>query len=107
MAAQKIQQSNPRINHGSAFVAGKRVDGDDPLQRTLSNPPVPAYDFRFENHFSICLLHPLTDYARAWVDEHIGQDNGWQPQYPSVILEPRFCAAVLEGIANAGLAVRQ
>jgi hypothetical protein len=36
-AAQKLQQSNPRIHHGSAF-AGKRVIEDDPLQRTDRNP---------------------------------------------------------------------
>jgi hypothetical protein len=66
-------------------------------------PRVP--DFRFENHFSICFLHPLTDAARAWVDEHIGQDNGYQPQYPSVLLEPRYCSDVLIGLQRDGFSV--
>jgi hypothetical protein len=70
-----------------------------------SNPAANTSDFRFENHFSICLLHPLTDAAHAWVDEHIGQDNGFQPQWPSVLLEPRYCGDVLAGIAEAGLEV--
>ena len=105
MASQKIQQSNPRINHGSAFVAGKRVEGDDPLKRIASSPAATTPDFRFVNHFSICFLHSLTDAARAWVDEHIGADNGYQPQWPSVLLEPRYCSEVLAGIADAGLEV--
>jgi hypothetical protein len=104
-AVQKLQQSNPRINHGSAF-AGKRVTGDDPLQRIASNPTVTTADFTFENHFSVCFLHPLTDAARAWVEDHIGADNGYQPQWPSVLLEPRYCGDVLAGIADAGLVVR-
>lgn len=105
-AAQKVHQSNSRINHGSAFVAGKRVEGDDPLQRIASSPAVNAPDFRFENHLSICLLYPLTDAARAWVEDHIGADNSYQPQWPSVLLEPRYCGDVLAGIADAGLLVQ-
>lgn len=79
---------------------------EHPLKTALSSPAANTPDFRFENHFSICLLHPLTDAAREWVDEHIGADNGYQPQYPSILLEPRFCAAVLEGIAESGLLVQ-
>jgi hypothetical protein len=63
-------------------------------------------DFRFTSHGSICLLHPLTDAAREWVEEHIGADNGYQPRWPSVLLEPRYCGAVLAGIADAGLVLR-
>jgi hypothetical protein len=72
------------------------------LNHTATTP-----DFRFENHFSVCFLHPLTDTARAWVDEHIGQDNGYQPQYPSVLLEPRYCSDVLIGLQRDGLTVRR
>jgi hypothetical protein len=102
MHAAKNSNTTPRLTTDT----GASEKGA-PVKTAHSNPAVNTPDFRFENHFSICLLHPLTDAARAWVDEHIGQDNGFQPQYPSVILEPRFCAAVLEGIADAGLAVRQ
>lgn len=63
-------------------------------------------DFKLDNHGSICLLHPLTAAARTWVEENIGADNGYQPQYPSVLIEPRFCANVLAGIADAGLVLR-
>jgi hypothetical protein len=74
--------------------------------KTADSPAVNTPDFRFENHFSICLLHPLTDAARAWVEDHIGADNGYQPQWPSVLLEPRYCGDVLAGIADSGLVVR-
>jgi hypothetical protein len=62
-----------------------------------------APDFRFENHGSLCLLRPLTDAGREWVYEHIGPDNGCQPYYPTVVIEPRYCEAILEGAAAEGL----
>jgi hypothetical protein len=75
------------------------------VSRISISPAVVTPDFRFANHFSICFLHPLTDAARAWVDEHIGQDNGYQPQYPSVLIEPRYCSDVLIGLQRDGLTV--
>ena len=78
---KNVPHLNSRSNHGSASRAEKRVAGDDPLPN--SPAAVPTYDFRFADHLSVCFLHPLTDAARDWVDEHIGQDNGFQPQYPS------------------------
>ena len=93
-------------SHGHRRVKTGASQKERPL-KTANSPAATTPDFRFANHFSVCFLHPLTNAARAWVDEHVEQDNGFQPQYPSVILEPRFCAAVLEGIADAGLAVRQ
>ena len=83
MARQKVQEQNPRSKSAATEV-----------------------DFTFDNHFSICLLHPLTDAARAWVEENIGADNGYQPQWPSVLLEPRYCGDVLAGIAESGLVLR-
>ena len=79
---------------------------EHPLKTTPSKPAANIPDFRFVNHFSICFLHPLTNAARAWVDEHIGQDNSYQPQYPSVLLEPRYCPEVLAALADAGFEVR-
>jgi hypothetical protein len=67
--------------------------------------PAKTPDFRFANHFSICFLHPLTDAARAWVDEHIGQDNSYQPQWPSVLLEPRYCPEILAALFESGFSV--
>lgn len=64
-------------------------------------------DFGVENHGSIFLLKPLTPSAISWIEEHIGQDNGYQPGYPrSIVVEPRYIAPIVEGILNDGLAVQ-
>jgi|SRR5580700_7954001 hypothetical protein len=96
-------------SHGHRRLPAAAKTGASQKERPLktANSPAPnTPDFRFENHFSICLLRPLTDAARAWVEDHIGADNGYQPQWPSVLLEPRYCGDVLVGIADAGLVVR-
>jgi len=66
----------------------------------------PTVDFICENHSSIFLLKPLTDSATSWVEEHISQDNGYQPYFPTVVIEPRYVADIVEGIQNYGLAVQ-
>ena len=65
----------------------------------------PTPDFLCENHGSIFLLRPLTAKAKSWVEEHIG-DNGYQPYYPTVVVEPRYIADIVTGIQNDGLAVQ-
>ena len=65
-----------------------------------------AVDFNFENHGSLCLLRQLTQSAVDWVNEHIGQDSGYQPMWPTVVIESRYCDDILEGIAAGGLTVR-
>jgi hypothetical protein len=63
-------------------------------------------DFVVENHGSIFLIKPLTPSAVSWVDEHIGQDNGYQPYFPTVVIEHRYIADIVEGMQNDGLAVQ-
>lgn len=63
-------------------------------------------DFNFENHGSLCLLRPLTQSAADWANEHIGRDNGFQPYWPTVVIEPRYCDDILESIASGRLTVR-
>lgn len=67
---------------------------------------VSQVDFSLENYGSILLLRPLSDSGRAWVEEHIGRDNGFQPYWPTVVIEPRYVADVLEGINSDGMLVR-
>ena len=62
-------------------------------------------DFLVENHGSIFLLNPRTPAATSWVEEHIGRDNGYQPYYPTVVVEHRYIADIVAGIQNDGLAV--
>ena len=65
----------------------------------------PTVDFLCENHGSIFLLRPLTSSATSWIEEHIGQDNGYQPYFPTVVVEHRYIADIVAGIQNDGLAV--
>ena len=60
-------------------------------------------DFMVNNAGSIIVLYPQTEAARQWIDEHIGEDKGFQPWYPNVIVEPRYIEAILEGIDSDGL----
>jgi len=62
-------------------------------------------DFELQNHGSIFLLIPQTLSARIWIDDHIGKDNGFQPHYPTVVVEHRYIADIVRGIHNDGLAV--
>ena len=54
---------------------------------------------------SIITIEPLTDLAREWIDEHIGPDNGYQPYYPKIVVEPRYLDDILEGMVNDGLEI--
>jgi hypothetical protein len=62
-------------------------------------------DFVVENHGSIFLLKPLTPSATSWVEEHIGQGNGYQPYFPTVVVEPRYITDIVQGIQSDGLMV--
>jgi hypothetical protein len=86
-------------SHNDSFVAS----GSSPThaaQRVQASP-----DFLLEKYSSIYLLRPLTENARAWVEDHIGSDNGFQPYWPAVVIEYRYVAAILEGISSDGLVV--
>jgi len=86
-------------SHNDSFVAS----GSSPTQREkVPSPP----DFLVENHGSIFLLKPLTPSATNWVEEHIGSDNGYQPYYPTVVVEHHYIADIVAGIQNDGLAVQ-
>ena len=84
-------------SHNDSFVAS----GNSP---THSVSDIPS-DFLVENHGSIFLLRPQNENAIAWVEDHIGSDNGYQPHYPTVVVEHRFIAEIVAGIQGDGLAV--
>jgi hypothetical protein len=58
-----------------------------------------------ENQGSIFLIKPVTTSAVSWVEEHIGQDNGFQPYFPTIVVEPRYISDIVEGIQNDGWVV--
>ena len=63
-------------------------------------------DFRVEFHGAIILLVPLTRSGCAWANKNIGADNGYQPYWPTVIVEPRYLDQILGGIKKCGLVAR-
>ncbi len=63
----------------------------------------PTSDFELQNHGSIFLLIPQTLSARVWIDDHIGRENGFQPHYPTVVVEHRYIADIVEGLVADGL----
>lgn len=60
-------------------------------------------DVTILDHGSIVLLRPETPAALAWVAAHIGEDNAYQPWFPTVLCERRYVADILEGMTAAGL----
>jgi hypothetical protein len=77
------------------------VSGSSPTRKKKTK-----WDFRVEHHGSICLLVPLTRPGLRWIERHIGADNGYQPYYPTVIIEPRFLDGVITGIRRKGLVMK-
>ena len=82
-------------SHTDSFVSS----GSSPTH-TGKIPP----DFVVENHGSIFLLQPRTPAAISWIEEHIG-DNGFQPYYPTVVVEHRYIADIVHRAQADGLVV--
>jgi hypothetical protein len=64
-------------------------------------------DIVIENHGSIFLLRPISKSGREWLDQNIGDQNGFQPYWPTVVVEPRYIADVVNGIRGDNLEVSQ
>mgnify|MGYP001032365346 CR=1 FL=1 len=64
-----------------------------------------------QNYFSIyidscvALLTPLTAPAKSWLDENVDRDSGYQPYWPTVIVEHRYIAPIIEALKADGLSV--
>lgn len=65
----------------------------------------PSVDFTIRDEGSILLLTPHTEPARDWINEHIGRDNGYQPYFPTIVIERRYVEPILGGIRESGLEV--
>jgi len=64
-----------------------------------------ATDIVIENHGSIFLLPPISRLWREWVEQNIGEQNGFQPYWLTVIVEPRYIADIVNGIQADDLGV--
>lgn len=62
-------------------------------------------DFTLNAQGSIALLRPNTPGGEAWVNDNIGQESGYQPYWPTVVIETRFVENILAGIEEDGLIV--
>ena len=60
-------------------------------------------DISVVDYGSICLLFPLSNAARAWVEENLPEDR----QYfgPGIVVEPRYIDNIVEGARQDGLRV--
>lgn len=66
----------------------------------LPNVPT-ASDYRVENHGSLCLVHPISQDAKNWIDEHVDPDAQWFGG--GLAVEPRYLSALVDGMRDAGL----
>jgi len=80
------------------------VSGTSPTPRKKT--AIPKANFRIEFHGSVCLIVPLCASGRDWLDRHLGKDNGYQPYWPTAIVEPRYLAQITAGIRREGLVAR-
>lgn len=62
-------------------------------------------DFQLSNQGTISLLIPQTDSAHQWAELNIGQDNGCQLLWPTIVVEHRYIDNIIEGIQSDGLVV--
>jgi hypothetical protein len=61
-------------------------------------------DFRIEDHGSVCLIRPLTDAAREWLEENC-RPEPWQWLGGAMATEPRLVFGITDGITADGLSV--
>lgn len=63
----------------------------------------PTSDFAVVDHGSIVIVSPRTAAARAWIRENVREVDGYHPNYPELVVEPRYVAYLLAGIEKEGL----
>ena len=71
---------------------------------TASAVPAAPNDFCFNNHGTVWLLHPLTDTARAWLEETRPIDALYFGG--ALAVEHRFVVEVADAIHDAGFSLR-
>ncbi|MGC1965360.1 MAG: hypothetical protein WA673_02805 [Candidatus Acidiferrales bacterium] len=79
-----------------------------PNRTRIQKPSRTDLDFTLENHGSLFLLRPLNLAAKDWMSEHLPIDDA-ETQFwgDAIVIHPRYVAAIVEGILEDGLVVRQ
>lgn len=67
--------------------------------------PKTKADFTLRDEGSIVLLTPLSPSAHEFVEERIGSENGFQPYWPTVVIERRYAEDILEGVIAEGMVI--
>jgi len=57
-----------------------------------------------ENYGSLVLLHPVSEAAHDWINEHLPEDCMYFGE--AVVVEPRYILNIVFGMKNAGLVLR-
>ena len=61
-------------------------------------------DFILEDHCSILFLRPQNQTAEEWVNQFVSSE-GYQPEWPAVLLESRYASDLIQGLQNDGFVV--
>ena len=59
-------------------------------------------DIRVNNTSSIAIITPLTRKAKRWIEVNVSRE-GYQPYWPSLVVEARYLHDILTGMVNDGL----
>lgn len=72
----------------------------------IAEPEGPEHDFSMvgASGDTVFKLVPLTDAAREWVEENVSRE-GFQPDWPTIVVEHRYIDNLLGGIDEAGFTV--
>jgi hypothetical protein len=60
-------------------------------------------DYLFTNHGSICLLQPLTERAKDWLDENIASEHMYWAG--ALVIEPRYVDNLVIALRDTGLTI--
>jgi hypothetical protein len=81
-----------------------RTSGSSPQESESNQSPTSA-DLRFENHFSLFLIRPLSPAGQQFLGDNVGNEDTLTFGN-AVVCEPRYVEAILQGATEAGLAVQ-
>ena len=86
-------------------ITGRKADGLESRPDVIQKPRKTTPDFSFRDEGSIVLLTPLSPSAHEFVEERIGSENGYQPMWPTVVIERRYFDDIAEGILAENMVI--
>jgi hypothetical protein len=61
-------------------------------------------DFFVRDCYSLVMVLPQAPAAEQWVEDHVSPE-GFHPNWPDLVVEPRYLDDLLEGVQSDGLTV--